>query len=67
MELTFNISDTSLLDLYTESLRNDPSQTHVSAAFNLTGQTVDGINFSATTNLDLFMSGKKLRDLLRNL
>ena len=72
--LEFRTQDTHLRDLYAELLgdadttANDKLDPGVSnrqvAAVSLTGMTTSGAQFSGMDTLDLFLSGKELRDLL---
>jgi hypothetical protein len=67
LTLTFLISDTTLLDDYRNAMAIDSSNSHKQINYALTGRTFDGSNFASFTSLDLFMTGKSLRDLLDSL
>jgi hypothetical protein len=67
LTLTFLISDTTLLNDYGNAMAIDASSSHKQMNYALTGRTVDGLNFASFTSLDLFMTGKPLRDLLDSL
>ncbi len=71
--LHFRTQDTNLRALYEQILADDLDGdgvldlTHQEFALSLTGQTVDEVYFEGFDGLDLFLSGKSLRDLLLDL
>ena len=75
--LKFRTQETNLLDVYAELLAEadqtvngklDRSVSHrQEAMLSLSGQTVDGLFFEGFDTLDLFLSGRSLRELLLDL
>lgn len=62
--LKFRLSDTDLLDRYRSALQADSTTTRQPFNIELTGRTASGSDLFGTTEIDLFMTGKKLRDFL---
>jgi hypothetical protein len=73
MILHFDIRDTDLAIIYNQSLGDDADgdgvldSTHQMATVSLTGETVDGQQILGADEVDLFFSGKALRELLDQL
>ena len=73
MVLHFRVQDTSLADIYAGLLADDINQDGVldsnrqTAVISLFGNTSDGGEFVASDEVDLFFSGKALRNLLEEL
>jgi hypothetical protein len=73
MVLHFRVQETNLADLYAQLLAEDINQDGAldsngqSAAVSLTGETVGDECFEGFDDVDLFLSGKNLRDLLEDL
>jgi len=73
LALNFRTQDTVLGWLYAQLLADDVNadgildSTYQSAQVKLTGRTIDGTEFAGIDHLDLFLSGKALRDLLDRL
>lgn len=65
--LKFRLADTDLIDRYHSALAADSSTTRKTFDIALTGKTTTGIDLFGASTLDLFMTGKKLRDLLNSL
>lgn len=65
--LKFRLADTDLIDRYRDALIVDSSNTRPSFNISLTGRTNSGADLFGTATLDLFMTGKKLRDLLNSI
>ncbi len=70
MVLHFKIQDTNLDDIYAQLVADDLNEdgildsNHQNAAVSLSGKTVTDEYFEAFDDVDLFLSGKNLRDLL---
>jgi|GEM_PF-3732656 len=67
LTLTFLLKDTTLLDDYRNAMAIESSSSHKQMNYVLTGRTFNGSSFASFTSLDLFMTGKSLRDLLDSL
>ncbi len=67
MVLHFQVQDTNLAEIYAQMLAEDPDSTRQQFAVSLIGETMDGESFEGTDALDVFFSGKALRDLLEEL
>jgi hypothetical protein len=73
MVLHFRVQDTNLADLYAQLLAEDINEDGIldsnrqSAAVSLTGQTAADECFEGFDDVDLFLSGKNLRDFLEDL
>jgi len=73
MVLHFRTQDTNLRALYEQLLADDLDgdgvldSTHQELDVSLTGQTVDDVFFEGFDELDLFLSGRSLRELLLDL
>jgi hypothetical protein len=67
MVLHFQVQDTNLADVYAQLLAEDPGSSHQSLAVSLSGKTTDDTAFEGTDGVDLFFSGKALRELLEEL
>jgi hypothetical protein len=73
LQLKFRRQDTALLELYGELLIADRDAdgildtTRQVAGIEVTGKTADNRLFAGSDNLTLFLSGRKLRDLLDSL
>ncbi|MFC1596540.1 choice-of-anchor Q domain-containing protein [Planctomycetota bacterium] len=73
MVLHFRVQDTTLADLYAQLLVDDHDADGIldsnrqTAAVSLTGETLAGEAILGTDEVDLFFSGKALRDLLDQL
>ena len=73
MVLHVNIHDTNLEEIYAQLLLDDVNaegvldSTRQEASVSLTGETTDDQQFIGTDDVDLFFSGKALRDLLDEL
>ena len=65
--LTFQLSDTSLVDLYRNALAVDSQNNHQTVDVPITGRTNSGTVISGFHTLDLFMTGRALRDMLNSL
>jgi hypothetical protein len=71
--LQFRAQDTTLRQLYEQLLIDDKDadgvldSTRQTAAVSLTGRTQTGVSFEGADTLELFLSGKALRDLLDRL
>ena len=60
----FRLNETNLVDVYRELLAADSSTARQTVSIELTGQTTTGADIFGYDEVDLFMSGKALRDLL---
>ena len=67
LTLRFLISQTTLLNDYRNAMAINSSNNHQQLNYMLTGTTHGGTGFAGATSLDLFMTGKSLRDLLDTL
>jgi len=73
MVLHFRVRDTNLADLYAQLLVDDPdadgtlNSSRRTAAVSLTGQTATDEYFAGFDEVDLFLSGRNLRDFLDRL
>lgn len=73
MVLHFRTQDTDLRALYEQLLADDINEdgvldsNHQVAEVTLTGQTVDEVFFEGSDDLDLFLAGKSLRQLLQEM
>jgi hypothetical protein len=67
MVLHFQVDDTNLADVYAQLLTEDCGSSHQQLAVSLTGETYDGTAVEGTDGVDMFFSGKALRDLLDEL
>ncbi len=67
MVLHFQVHETNLADIYVQLLAEDADSKHHSLAVSLTGQTTDGAAFEGIDSVEMFFSGKALRDLLDEL
>lgn len=73
LQLKFRRQDTVLDQIYAELLVDDQDadgvldSTRQTALITITGQTADAAHFSGSDNLTLFLSGRKLRELLASL
>ena len=73
MVLHFRVQDTNLADIYARLLADDINgdgvldSNHQTAAVSLTGRTTTDQYFEAYDDVDLFLSGKNLRELLEAL
>ena len=73
MVLHFRVRDTNLADLYAQLLADDPdgdgtlNSSRRTAAVSLTGQTATDEYFAGFDEVDLFLSGRNLRDFLDRL
>ena len=71
--LHFRTQDTTLADIYAQLLLDDADadgvldSTRQTFEVALTGETLDDLLFVGSDDLDLFLSGKALRDLLDEL
>jgi hypothetical protein len=72
--LHFRIADTNLQEIYAALLADDlnedgilDSNHQVAEEVTLTGETVDQVMIEGMDTLDLFLAGKRLRDLLEEL
>lgn len=71
--LHFRTQDTNLHELYAQLLADDINEdgvldsSHQQASVSLTGQTLDDRAFEGLDELDLFLSGKALRQMLQEL
>ncbi len=71
--LHFEIQETNLADVYAQLLADDIDENdildsnHQTATISLTGETATDEYFEAFDDLDLFLSGKNLRDFLDDL
>jgi hypothetical protein len=73
MVLQFRVQDTNLLEVYADLVADDIEHDGVldsnrqTAAVSLTGQTVTDEYFESLDEMDLFLSGRNLRDFLEDL
>jgi hypothetical protein len=73
MVLQFRTQDTNLRAVYEQLLVTDINEdgvldsNHQEATISLTGLTTDGGEFEGSDTIDLFLSGRHLRDLLAEL
>jgi hypothetical protein len=73
MVLHFRTEDTILRNIYAQLLVDDINadgvldSSHQEAGISLTGRTVDEVLFEGVDELDLFLAGRSLRDLLDEL
>lgn len=73
MILHFEIQETNLAELYAQLVADDPdgdgvlNSNHQTAAVSLTGLTATDEYFEGFDEVDLFLSGKNLRDFLEDL
>ena len=72
MVLHFRVQDTNLADIYAQLLAEDMKDgvldsNHQTASISLTGQTATDEYFAGFDDVDLFLSGKNLRDFLKGL
>ena len=71
--LHFRIADTNLQEVYEALLADDLDEDGIldsnrqEAEVSLTGETVDAVMIEGMDTLDLFLAGKRLRDLLEEL
>ena len=68
--LHFDLQETNLVEVYSQMLLDDVDDdgildsTRQEATESLTGETTDGTQFLGSGEVDLFFSGRALRDLL---
>ena len=67
MVLHFLLEDTNLEEVYAQLLAGDGDSTRRSLAVSLAGATLDGTSITGSDGVDVFFSGKALRDLLEQL
>ena len=67
MVLHFRVQDTNLAEIYADLLSEGSESNHQSFAVALTGATLGGTSFTGSDGVDMFFSGKALRDLLNEL
>ena len=72
MVLHFRVQDTNLAEIYAQLLAEDIKDgvldsNHQTASVSLTGQTATDEYFAGFDDVDLFLSGKNLRDFLKGL
>lgn len=67
MVLHFALQETNLAYLYAQALADDSDSSHQSLAVSLTGATLDGTSITGSDGVDVFFSGKALRELLDDL
>ena len=67
MVLHFLVEDTNLEEIYAQMLAVDSESSHQSLAVSLTGATLDGTSITGSDGVDVFFSGKALRELLEEL
>ena len=72
MVLHFRVQDTNLAEIYAQLLAVDIEDgvldsSHQTASVSLTGQTATDEYFAGFDDVDLFLSGKNLRDFLKGL
>jgi hypothetical protein len=73
MVLYFRIQDTALDEIYAQLVEDDLDEdgildsNHQKAEVTLTGETLDNLSIKGSDSMDLFLSGKALRELLDEL
>lgn len=69
LQLTFRLSDTDLLERFRAlaNVNGSRNKQQYDVAVPLSGKTFDGVRVTAEDTVQLFMSGRKLRDLLDGL
>lgn len=65
--LKFRLRETNLVDLYRTALSQDSSESRQSVSVGLTGRTTSGASIFGDSTVELFMTGRSLRDMLDSL